>query len=159
MNRLPLILLLLLALAASGCGASKPAELRPPDIILGEDTCVDCGMSIMDLRFAAAAVTPDGESLLFDDIGDMLHYRSNNVLPAGTAFFVHDYDSREWIPADLAFYVQSLTLHTPMGSGIAAFAVKTRAEAMASEQGVMMMDFAALKEMPSTQKPMKMDNH
>lgn len=147
MNRLFLVLLLL-ALAATACGAQKPAELRPPDIVLGEDTCADCGMSITDLRFAAAAVTPDAQSLLFDDIGDMLRYRASHSLPEGTAYFVHDYDSREWLPADLAFYVQSSTLHTPMGSGIAAFAVKTRAEAMAANQGASLMDYKALSAMP-----------
>ncbi|MCZ7571089.1 MAG: nitrous oxide reductase accessory protein NosL [Ardenticatenaceae bacterium] len=154
MNRLSGLLILCLALVAGGCGTREPAELRPPDIVLGEDMCADCGMSITDLRLATAAVTPDGKSLLFDDIGDMLHYRTSHDLPEGTAFFVHDYDSREWLPAHLAFYVQSSTLHTPMGSGLTAFAVKTRAEAMAAEQGTSVMDYETLSAMPLTQMRM-----
>lgn len=149
---------MLLVLATSACGAGQPAEVRPPDIILGEDTCSDCGMSITDLRFAAAVVTPDGESFLFDDIADMLRYRQEHSLPEGTHYFVHDYDSREWLPADLAFYVRSETIHTPMGSGIAAFAVEARAAAEAEASGATVLDYDTLSAMPLTERS-KMHNH
>jgi copper chaperone NosL len=142
------LILLLLAMVASACGSSAPAEIGPPEIVLGEDRCVECGMIISDLRFAAAAVTPEGASLLFDDIGDMLRYRTRAELPEGTVYFVHDYDSREWLEADSAFYVQSNRIHSPMGSGVAAFALQARAEAMAAEQEGTIMDYASLLQAP-----------
>jgi copper chaperone NosL len=139
---------MLLALAASACGSSPPAEIRPPEILLGEDRCSECGMIISDLRFAAAAVTPEGANLLFDDIGDMLRYRARAGLPEGTVFFVHDYDSREWLEAGSAFFVRSSRIHSPMGSGIAAFAHQTRAEAMAADHEGTVMDYQHLLEAP-----------
>jgi copper chaperone NosL len=150
MARLAWFLLLLLALSISGCGSRVPAELRPPEIVLGVDTCADCGMIISDLRFATAVVTPTGEDYLFDDIGDMLHFLMHRDLPEGTAFFVHDYDSREWLPADAAFYVRSDALHTPMGGGIAAFAIEARATQVATEKDGRVMDYATLLTQPAS---------
>jgi copper chaperone NosL len=142
----PLLLLLL-----AGCAASPPAEPRPPDIILGEDVCSECGMSITDLRLAAAIVIPGSQDLLFDDLAELVNYRQDHQLPANAAFFVHDYDSREWLAAEQAFYVTSKNLHGPMGGTLVAFAIKGRAETFASEVGGQTLDFATLTSEASRQ--------
>jgi copper chaperone NosL len=64
----------------------------------------------------------------FDDIGCMLRYRD----AAGTtlkplAIFVTDFETREWLPAEKAFFVRPANVKTPMGSGIVAYASMEKA--------------------------------
>ena len=61
-----------------------------------------------------------------------------------TAFFVHDYESREWIRAETAHFVLSDSLTTPMLSGLAAFASIEQADAFATEVGGKMLTFEEL---------------
>jgi copper chaperone NosL len=96
----------------------------PPAIVYGEDVCAQCGMIISDARFASAMwVQGDRgpESLIFDDIGDLLAYEEANPGLQVLARYVHDYDTEEWIRADSAVYVSSRDIQSPMGHGLAAF--------------------------------------
>jgi len=128
-------LLSLSLLAACGGG---PDLNEPPDVRYGEDVCERCLMIINEARYAAAYVTPDGEPRLFDDIGGMAAHideaLEGGALEDGAVFWVHDYDTEEWLKAEEAFYVESEELATPMGFGIVAFADRERAEAWAAEQ-------------------------
>jgi nitrous oxide reductase accessory protein NosL len=58
-------------------------------------------------------------------------------------FWVHDFDSEEWLKADQARYVKGDHI-TPMGFGIIAFADHERAKAWAAEEGGMVMTFDEL---------------
>lgn len=133
----------LVALLLFGCGSrQEQGEIHPPHITLGEEPCSECGMTITDLRFASAAVLPDGDYLLFDDIGDLAQHQTKQELPVGTRFFVYDYeDSEEWLAAEEATFVQSTAIHSPMGSGLAAFRDRARAEAVAAELGATLLSF------------------
>jgi copper chaperone NosL len=118
--RLFLILPVFLAACAAG-------EIKPEPIEAG-DMCSFCKMAISEKRFAAEIITDDERVLKFDDIGCLLRYRQQ----AGSglksaAVYVTDYDSREWLKADAAFFVKSKTIKTPMGSGITAFADRSKA--------------------------------
>ena len=132
--KLWLLLILLFALVLSGC-ASQGSEPRPPTIHYGEDVSAGCGMIISDPRFATAALPRDGDPLLFDDIGDYLSYsQSHHLVPR--AVFVHDFQTKDWLRADEAWYLLSPNIHTPMGSGLAAFAQEATArQFQAKESG------------------------
>ena len=60
--------------------------------------------------------------LLFDDIGDMIAYEREHKTLDVRKRFVHDHQTRQWLDADIAMFVQNERIHTPMGSGIVAFA-------------------------------------
>ena len=125
-----LAVLSLTVLAACGGG---PDLDEPPEIRYGEDVCDRCLMIINEARYAAAYVTADGEARLFDDIGGMVA-SIDEAAEDVAVFWVHDYDTEEWLKADEAFYVESDDLVTPMGFGIVAFADRSRAEEWAAEQ-------------------------
>ena len=130
----------LLLLSMSACGGGAAAEPTPPAIHYGEDACELCGMIISEEPHAAAYVTRDGHGHVFDDIGDMV--RAHLAEPAEVAaFFVHDYADKSWIRAETASYLLSQELHTPMGSGLAAFASAEKAQALADELGGEVLTF------------------
>lgn len=147
-QRLPivgLILLLLVGILVVSCG-SGPNLDEPPDIRYGEDTCERCLMIINEARYAAAYVTIAGDARLFDDIGGMLAHHEEMAEDVAV-FWVHDFETEEWLKADEAYYVQSDHL-TPMGFGIVAFADQSRAESWATQEGGMVMTFADLLSSP-----------
>jgi nitrous oxide reductase accessory protein NosL len=123
------------------CGAEVDFD-RPPDIIYGEDVCERCSMIINEARYATAYVTEDGQAHLFDDIGGMLVHNAQ-VADDVVVFWVHDFDTEEWLKAEEAHYVRGDYM-TPMGFGIVAFAQRDRAGAWAAEQGGMVMTFDEL---------------
>ncbi len=136
------------------CGGGSDLN-EPPDIRYGEDVCERCLMIINEARYAAAYVTPDGEPRLFDDIGGMAAHIDEALddgapedgVPEDVAvYWVHDYDTEEWLKAEEAFYVESEDLATPMGFGIVAFAVRERAEEWAAEQGGTLRSYSELFE-------------
>lgn len=121
------ILALALALLA-GC-ARAPDPTRPPPVRPGRDVCAECGMTLADLRFAAGYYAPDGEVRLFDDLGDLvLFLRKRQERPA--LVWVHDYETREWIPAAAAAYAVGAEVKGPH-HGIAAFRSEAAARAFA----------------------------
>jgi copper chaperone NosL len=102
-------------------------------------------MIINEPRFAASYVVQQEEgsyqTFIFDDIGDMLHHMQENLALIGAGWWVHDYESEEWIDATTAWYVISEGIKTPMGHGMAAFASQEAAEALAAEVGGQVFDW------------------
>jgi copper chaperone NosL len=138
------VLALLSIILLTACGGGPDLD-EPPEIRYGEDVCDRCLMIINEARYAAAYVKSDGEARLFDDIGGMV--ASIDVAAEDVAvFWVHDYDTEEWLKADEAFYVKSDDLVTPMGFGIVAFADRSRAEEWAAEQAGQMRSYSELFE-------------
>lgn len=116
-----------LGFAALICGvlllaACKPETNldSPPEIVYGEDACDYCNMIISEPRHAASYLTTTGAAHLFDDIGGMLLYHAEHNEEVHS-FWVHDYESEEWLRAENAFYVINSAVYTPMGHGIFAF--------------------------------------
>lgn len=108
-------------LALAGCAGTD--ESVPPAIRLGQDECAECGMPINEDRFSAAVeflIEGRRKWLFFDDIGDMLDHERDKPHPVIDRF-VHDYETRRWHRATGATFVYSDAIHTPMGSGLAAF--------------------------------------
>ncbi len=141
-------LLLLGLLVIASCGRNE--RTGPPTLRLGRDECAECGMGIHEERSAAALlIDRDGrrDYLLFDDIGCLLDIEETraselNVLDR----FVHDYSGAAWIRAQTAVFLRTdgSKLHTPMASGLAAYADRAGAERGQSEYGGDLMDFGAL---------------
>ena len=101
----------------------EPVALAP------EDMCSYCKMAISEKQYAAELIDSDGQVLKFDDIGCLLSFikkRSINV--SGASLFVMDFDQRQWIKADNAYYVRSPQLTTPMNGGIIAFKYQAKAQ-------------------------------
>ena len=141
-------LLLFIALISVAC-TGQPATPEAPEIHYGEDVCSDCGMIINEVRFASAyAVEKEPgryESYIFDDIGDMLAHMQKNQTLKAVEWWVHDYDTEEWIAATTALYVVSDQIKTPMNHGIAAFEKQADADAFAAQYGVGTLDWDKLR--------------
>ena len=136
------IILLVVMILFAAC-ASQVDLSQPPEIFYGEDVCSECGMIISDPRFAAAYYTTDGDSKQFDDIGGMaVHHAEHQEQIA--QFWVHDFDTEQWLKADQAYFVMSDQIHTPMDFGIAAFSDEVRAKEFASSNNAMVMSFEAI---------------
>jgi copper chaperone NosL len=136
-----LLLIALLFVALTACRSAVDLT-QPPDIRYGEDVCDLCGMIISEPRFAAAYVTTEGETRRFDDIGDMIMYHMETGEDVAV-FWVHDYETAEWLQADEATLAYVEDMITPMGSGLIAFADPDAAAAAVAHGGDL-MDFATL---------------
>lgn len=125
-------LLLLISLLAACGGSQNLAE--PPDIRYGEDVCEECSMIINEPRHAASYVLTDGTVRRFDDIGEMLAYDSKHH-EAVHVYWVHDFNTEEWVMADKASFVLNNEAKTPMGWGLLAFADDASADQYMAEVG------------------------
>jgi copper chaperone NosL len=140
-NKLAVTLLsLLLPLTLAAC-AAKTGELTPPEIAYGQDLCEACGMLIDQPQLAAASIDTAGQPHKFDEIGDMIQFHAENPTIQPQAWFVHDYDTEAWLPAEDAYFVYSPDQLTTMGHGLVAFATQTDAEAFAQAMQAQVLSF------------------
>ncbi|MCE7984754.1 MAG: hypothetical protein DYG89_26580 [Caldilinea sp. CFX5] len=142
-----LLLLLLTGLLLAACSRGETTP-NPPTIRYGEDTCTHCNMIISDPRYAAGYAHEISagryESLAFDDIGDLLADLGEHAERHIVAWYVHDYESEEWLDATAAYYVVSDEIISPMGHGIAAHATQAAAEQMAQAKNGQVFDWQGL---------------
>ncbi len=87
----------------------------PPTVNYDLDACTDCGMLVSDPAYAAALVTKDGKTLVFDDPGCLFHYMVTQA-PAVSAMWFHDAADDRWLREDAVAF--DPTGHSPMGSGL-----------------------------------------
>lgn len=135
-----LVLSTFVLLALAACGGQSDLD-NPPEIMYGQDVCDDCGMIITEAKHSAAYITTGGETRRFDDIGDMIAYDRANAEDVH-AFWVHDFNTEEWVKADAATFVMDPAVMTPMGWGILAFT--TQADAQAHAAGATTYSFTEL---------------
>ena len=132
---------LLACLLLTACATKEPQPVE----ILPEDMCAFCRMAISEKQYAAQFITRDGDAFKFDDIGCLLNYVKGKQNPGGiAAYFVADFETRQWAPGESAFYVRSAEFKTPMSSGIVAFKDRGKAEAAANEHHGESLQFAEL---------------
>ncbi len=98
-------------------------------------------MIISEPRYAAAYYTDDGNSRIFDDLGELCTYHHANNEEVAT-FWAHDFDSEQWIDASQGAFVLSEEIQTPMDFGMVAFEDQSRAEDFADEVDGKVLDFA-----------------
>lgn len=123
-SRYMLAILCSVALILAACSGRNPNA--PPKITYGQSPCDECRMIISDQAYAAAIIGDgdDGPNTVyrFDDIGCMIHSMQSHRDAPIARVWVHDQKSAQWLDALHATFVQSDQLHTPMASGLAAFA-------------------------------------
>jgi copper chaperone NosL len=152
-----ILALFCMCLAVAGCGGSNPI---PVEIYPEEDVCETCRMLITDQRFAAECLMKKGRAKKFDDVICMIRYfdmawtlgiaKREDV----RAYFVKDYDSKEWMDAKKAQFVKANVV-TVMGYGVVAFKGADRAAAFARDFSGRLLTFEDLWEMykrPSAEK-------
>ena len=128
---------MLIVLAQCQRGATEPVAIE------ANDMCSFCRMSISEKRYAAELIDEQGEVFKFDDIGCLANFikQKRNNAPI-KATFVMDFDRREWLKAEDAFYVRSAELKTPMNGGMAAFQDQVSAQVAVAKYHGTKLDFA-----------------
>lgn len=116
-----------------------------PVAIVVEDMCSYCKMAISEKQYAAELIDNEGQPFKFDDIGCMLSFiKENSVSVSASSFFVMDFDQRQWIKADSAYYVRSSELMTPMNGGVIAFKDPSKAQEAAAKYRGKLLGFKEL---------------
>lgn len=144
------LIALVLTLSLAACGGGQ-AKIEPPAIYYGEDVCDQCNMIISDERFAAAMIVEvepgRTDSRVFDDIGGMLLYQNAHLELKVLARYVHDYETKEWLAAEDAYFVHSEQVHSPMNHGVIAAKTQEQAERLAAEFDGRVMAYAGLADL------------
>ena len=118
----------LLSAVLGACAGLKAGDV--PRLSVGQDACAKCGMIVSDDRFAAGYVSDEGESVVFDDLGELLAELQERPGLRSRAW-ARDMKGGGWARLTEAETRRSERLATPMGTGWAAFARKSDAEAFA----------------------------
>ena len=144
-------LLVLLAVVVLAEGCTKMGDSVPVEIYSEEDICETCRMLITDQRFASECLMRKGRAKKFDDVICMVRYfdmaatlgiaKRDDV----RAYFVKDYDSKEWVEAFKAYFVKANVV-TVMGYGVVSFKSADRANQFAKEFSGRLMMFDELWE-------------
>lgn len=150
-----LLLMIIGALSLIACQSEVDIETTP-EIAYGEVICEQCGMIVSEEAQAAAYRLPDGNLRIFNDLGDMVLYHRLNGEDVHI-FWVHDYQTGEWMHAPDAFFVATEDLVTPMGHGIAAFTYEAGAEHLANEHSAPIYRWDELLEAPLADLPRHID--
>ncbi len=105
--------------------------------------CAFCKMAISEKQYAAEFLNHDGDVFKFDDVGCMSNYvAEKKVRDSIAAFYVMDFDSKQWLKAEEAVFVASPNFHTPMDGGMVAFKNRSRAETLAAANQGRQISFA-----------------
>lgn len=142
------ILMTVLGLIALGC-SRREQSLGPPNVQYGQINCAQCGMSVGDEHYAAAAIveTTGGDHVarVFDDIGCLFAYAREQHEGKILAEYVKDYATRQWVPADKAFYVRGKSIQSPMGYGLLATATADAAATLVKDKLARAVDLRVLR--------------
>ncbi len=134
-------LVVLSALMLFGC-SKEP--LKPVDLV-ADDLCAFCRGVIVEKHYAAEFITKDGFVRKFDDISCMVQHAKGKVKPQNIeAYFVMDFPSAKWVPAQQAKFVKSDKITTPKNSGILAFKDPANAQALAAQYHEQVISFDEL---------------
>lgn len=131
-----LMFLSLIGLMLSGCNQQQAAA-QPEPIEEGVDKCAVCHMNVADGPHATQIQTTDGEHFKFDDIGCMVRdWMPEHDASELEAIWVRDYETKEWLLFENAYYVYDNSIKTPMAYGVLSFKTEEKAQAYIDEHGV-----------------------
>ncbi|WP_342432985.1 nitrous oxide reductase accessory protein NosL [Neobacillus sp. FSL H8-0543] len=122
---------LILLIIISGCG--KKEEYTPVAINEDTDKCEVCNMAIKDDQFATQIILENGKAIVFDDLGCMYKWMKENEEKKIAKSYVKDYQSKEWLEADMAFFVYDKPTKTPMAYNVIAFSTEEDAQKFITE--------------------------
>lgn len=133
-----------ITLVLVACGQSGTPV--PVPIYSEEDVCETCRMPISDQRFASECLMKRGRVKKFDDSICMVRY-FDMAKTLGTAarddvraYFVKDYDTKEWLDAQKAHFVKA-NVTTVMGYGMLVFKERERALQFAEQHQGKLLTF------------------
>lgn len=94
----------------------------PVALVPGVDACSFCKMSITETKFGSEWITSKGRVFKFDDTHCLIEYlKARPADETGTIWFVDFTNPGVFIPSNLATFLKSDALHSPMGSNMGAF--------------------------------------
>ena len=108
-------------------------EHKPIDIELSHFQDTQCGMTITNLEGSVQAISPNGKTWFFDDVGCFALWYKNISFKDDAIIWAYSRDTKEYINARTAWY--SKTDDTAMGYGFAAYKIKS------VEKGIEMITF------------------
>lgn len=116
MTRLPRTFRALsLSLAVIACGEAGPRE-----VVLGQDECGYCRMTVSDARFAAQVVTSTGRVHVFDSVECLAGYARQAEPGTVRTLWVTDAEvPGQLVEAQRAGYLLDASLRGPMGRAVA----------------------------------------
>lgn len=118
-----LALLALLVLLAA-CRAREPEP-----VVLNEDQCGYCRMTISDSRFGGEAVLPTGRVLKFDAPECMLSWaRATPADQRGDLYIIDVQHPGSFVPVTTAGFLKGGTMQGPMGGSVVGFVSPAKAE-------------------------------
>ncbi|QSR89552.1 nitrous oxide reductase accessory protein NosL [Methylacidiphilum caldifontis] len=124
------------------CTSEKPELIRP-----GEDICEYCKMVIADKRFATEVITKKGKVYKFDSVECMVGYYNHNEEDIKRAYVINFLNTDEFIPAELASYVRSPQIRSPMGMNLSAYKSKEDAIKILLGKEGKILDWQALRDL------------
>jgi len=134
--------LILAAVAIVACAPqAQSGVVKAPDIAYGQDLCEVHHMAIDDPRFATATVMKDGQTRKFMGISEMHSYHMDHLELQPTAWFVHDYQTKQWLDGEKVFYVISKDIRSSGGQDVAAFTERAAAEEFGKKLNAKVLTF------------------
>lgn len=128
-TRILIIALSIVLLAACGEKTYEPREVNAET-----DVCQICNMSITHVDYAAQAVLKNGDQVVFDDLGCLMDYISQNGEDEIGASYIRAANSSQWLNIKEAVYIYSEDYWTPMNYGVLAFDSQEEAEKFMNEE-------------------------
>jgi copper chaperone NosL len=101
-------------------------KIAPQKIEYGKDICSFCDMAIVEKTHAAQYVTKKGRAYKFDAIECLIYELKNKPTEEFSFVLVTDYlKPGELIEANLAVYLISEDIKSPMGANLSAYSNKS----------------------------------
>ena len=92
---------------------------QPIQIIPNHFQDTQCGMTLVSDKHSAQAISPEGKTWFFDDVGCLALWYNNIKFQKEAILWVYTNDTNEYIDARTAWFNRTDT--TPMGHGFGAF--------------------------------------
>ena len=117
---------------------TDPEASGPPILHVGEDVCADCGMSIVESKYAAAVLYEyEGvrEHAVFDDVGCMKLWERDLEETRIIDRWSGTTDRDQWIDVREGFFVVGSSVRTPMDFHILCCSTREAAEQIIATSG------------------------
>ncbi len=103
---------------------TEEAFIMKPTVKIKPNSFQDvyCKMMITDVKYATQAISKNGKSWFFDDLGCMLKWSKDKDLKDDITLWVYTIDTNRWIKFKDAWYQSGK--NTPMKYGFGAYEVK-----------------------------------
>ena len=123
-----LLMFLILAVSFNSC------QNNPEPISYGQDDCAHCRMVISDQKFGGELITQKGKLYKFDSIECLAaYYRSLNVKDVQSMWTIDFSNPGLWVKADVAYYLRSKNIPSPMGMFLSSYASRVTSEEMKTQ--------------------------